>query len=409
MGLDPQGLIGSPSGAEGERARGREDERATTPSVSPSPSHSVSPSRHPPIRAVFLDVGGTLLEMGSPEQAYCDILAQHGHRVSPEQVSGWLEQARLETRRRFPPAPSPDHTISAERELARRQAMVETFLGLVGVTDRFDACRGAIRDSWLGTTVFRVFPEAVSVLAQLKRAGLVLGVVSNWEPRLAQLCANHGLAAHLDFILASEAEGFAKPGPRLFQMALERAGVEPGEALHVGDNLVEDVRAAESLGIRAVLVQRQGQPRAEHSPTVTSLEAVVPLATAAAWIKGRVESGRGEAAGFTALGWVQRQVARRLGFRPYPGTLNLRLVDEQELATWRWLQQQPGVPIEPSPGYCAARCFRVSVEGRYEAAIVLPLVPHYPPDVVEVLAPLSLRQALGLADGTAVTLAVVHL
>lgn len=363
-------------------------------------------TRPPAIRAVFLDIGGTLLEMGDLEAAYRDILHRHDHPATPEQVKAWLAQAREEFRR----APNPigtDFTVSADLAEARRATMARAFLRAAGVAKHLEACVLAMQRSWVGLTVFRLYPDTVPVLAQLKAAGLIVGAVSNWEPRLAELCANHGIAEYFDFILASEAEGHAKPGTRLFALALERAGVDPAEAIHVGDSLREDVDTAESLGIRGVLIERDPEKRTQHSPRIRSLEALLPLATASTWLRGRVESGKGEAAGFTEIDWVRAQVSERLGFVSYPGTLNLRLEEHRDLTAWGWLRQQQGVPIEPSPGFCAARCFRLTVEGKIAGAIILPLVADYPTDVVEVLAPLPLRDALGLCDGLAVTLAVV--
>lgn len=357
-------------------------------------------------KAVFLDVFGTLLGIGDVEAAYADVLHQHGYRASHDQVGTWLTEARLEARQ-VPSGPAADFSISAEREWSRREAMIVAFLRRAGVSRGFDACREAIWDEWVGTRVFRLFPETASVLAQLKAAGFILGTVSNWEPRLAVLCTSLGIARYLDFIVASEAEGHAKPSRRLFELALKRAAVSPAEVLHVGDSLVEDVQAAESLGIRAVLVQRAPNAPASHSPRVHSLQAVLPLAGAAAWLRGRVVSGKGEAGGFTQVPWVREQVASRLGFEAHPGTLNLQLTEAGDLAVWAALRTQPGIPIEPQPGYCAARCYPVSVEGQCTGAIVFPLVSDYAADMVEVLAPVALRAPLELADGARLTLAVL--
>jgi FMN phosphatase YigB (HAD superfamily) len=362
----------------------------------------------PPItRAVFLDVGGTLLTSGDPVPAYLDILRTHGYDVSMDQVREWLGLAREEARH-VPGGPAEDFTISADQERARRAAMVDAFLRHAGVHElHLDSVHSDIWASWVGTGVFGLYGETLSVLAHLKQAGFVLGAVSNWEPRLERLCASHGIADYLDFIIASEAEGFAKPGPRLFEMALERAEVTSEEVIHVGDSPREDVQAAEALGIRGVLLERNGERRFAHSPMIRSLEQVIPLAKARAWLRGCVERGKGEAAGFTNIDWVRAQVAERLGFNLHPGTLNLRLTEARDLASWAWLAAQPGVPIEPSPGFCAARCYPVTVEGQWQGAIILPLVRGYPPDVVEVLAPVALRDALGLAEGAAVTLGVL--
>ncbi len=73
---------------------------------------------------------------------------------------------------------------------------------------------------------------------------------------------------------------------------------------------------------------------------------------------------------------------------------------------WKELRSHPGKTLEPETGYCAARCYPVSVEGRISGAIVLPEAPSYTTDVVELLAPVNLREALKLGDGATVTVAL---
>ena len=361
--------------------------------------------------AIFLDVGGTLLELGDPAQAYRTILGRHGYHVTKDQVRSWVREAQEETG----PVSSgcgsdlcgADFTISASKEEARREDLIAAILRKASVKEHFDSCRKEILDSWLREPVFRLFPETVSTLKQLKESGFLLGAVSNWEPRLPELCENLGIGRYFDFMLISEAQGYAKPGIRLFELALERAATRPEKVIHVGNDAMEDIQPAESLGIRAVLLQRNGSKGKEHSPRIPSLKEVLPLARASAWIRGRVVSGKGEAAGFTGLPWVREQVASGFNFRPFPGTLNLRLERAQDLAMWKELRSQPGQFLEPEKGYCAAKCFPVSVEGQVSGAIVLPAVPSYPSNVVELLAPVNLREALGLGDGGAVTIALV--
>jgi putative hydrolase of the HAD superfamily len=64
----------------------------------------------------------------------------------------------------------------------------------------------------------------------------------------------------VDGVVTSAEVGAAKPEPRVFERALAVAGVAPGEALHVGDKVDNDVQGAEAAGIRAVLLQREGEP-----------------------------------------------------------------------------------------------------------------------------------------------------
>ncbi len=356
-------------------------------------------------RAVFLDVGGTLLKMGDPPTVYREVLARHGYELPLEAVREALVRAR-ELSRDMPSGPLPDHTIVAEREERRREFMVRELLSRLGVRDRFEECQRAVRDSWLGKEMFPQYPEAEAVLSALKRGGYIVGAVSNWESRLEQLIANHGLRRYFDFVLASEREGHVKPGTALFEKALRLAGVAASEAVHVGDSYEHDVWSARSLGITAVLVLREGARPVDHSPTIRSLEQLLPLVESGLWVQGRVFSGMGEAARFTSLPWVIAQVQDRLGFVPYPGTLNIRVSTLSDRTAAEQVRALAGVELVSEPGFCPARCFPAVVDGAGPAAVVVPGVPGYPEDVVEVLAPVCLREVLGLQDGSLVTVAI---
>jgi HAD superfamily hydrolase (TIGR01509 family) len=124
--------------------------------------------------------------------------------------------------------------------------------------------------------------------------------------------------------------------------------------------------------------------------------------------QGRVVTGLGQGAGFTALPWARHQFKAGLGFAPFPGTLNLGLDRPADRLTWALVRGAGGIRIRPTvAGACAARCFPVvvSVPGRagVTSALVLPEVPAYPSEQVEVIAPIGLRDQLGLPDGALVT------
>jgi riboflavin kinase len=126
-------------------------------------------------------------------------------------------------------------------------------------------------------------------------------------------------------------------------------------------------------------------------------------------IAGRVFSDRGEGARFVALGWVRAALQERLGFDPYPGTLNLRLETEEARQAWRaFLAREAGLPLPPgSPGFCRARLFParlLAANGSASGAVLLPEVEGYPGEKIEVVAPVRLKERLGLADGDPVTL-----
>lgn len=124
-------------------------------------------------------------------------------------------------------------------------------------------------------------------------------------------------------------------------------------------------------------------------------------------LTGRVVTGVGQASGFTQLPWVKALFIDRLGVDPYPGTLNIKLEDPGQLASWRRILQQEGIALPPPNGdFCAAKGFKVTVAGSYPGAIILPLVQGYPDDTIEIVAPVHLKLSLGIEDGSMISVKV---
>lgn len=121
-------------------------------------------------------------------------------------------------------------------------------------------------------------------------------------------------------------------------------------------------------------------------------------------LEGEVAPGLGEGSRFTAIDWVVAEFRRKLGFIPWPGTFNLRMRG----TAWEWARAQlrtaAGIVIAPRDGFCAAKCFGVSVAGHLTGAVVFPEMPDYPDDKFEIVAPLPIRETLGLQDGDLVNL-----
>ncbi|WP_209475464.1 TIGR02253 family HAD-type hydrolase [Thermococcus stetteri] len=108
----------------------------------------------------------------------------------------------------------------------------------------------------------QLFPDAVEAIKALKGMGLHVGIITDSD--------NDYITAHLkalgiydlfDSITTSEEAGYFKPHPRPFQLALEKAGVEPDEALYVGDNPKKDCTGAKNVGMTSVLLDPSGEKR----------------------------------------------------------------------------------------------------------------------------------------------------
>lgn len=123
-------------------------------------------------------------------------------------------------------------------------------------------------------------------------------------------------------------------------------------------------------------------------------------------LQGVVTTGLGEGARFLALDWVRDECCRKLGFTPCPGTFNLHMRGLRWARALQRMRSVAGVALTPATGFCAARCFPVRLGGQLAAIGILPEVAGYPPDKFELIAPVNLREALGLVDGDAVSIQV---
>jgi putative hydrolase of the HAD superfamily len=121
--------------------------------------------------------------------------------------------------------------------------------------DEVPAHVDAIRNLF-GPRCFQLFPEVEQVLSRLKRRGLKLAIISNWQRGLDIFCHELRIAPYFEAIISSADVGFDKPDPRIFAETLRRLRVAPEYAVHVGDLVDDDVKGATEAGLRAVLVDR---------------------------------------------------------------------------------------------------------------------------------------------------------
>ncbi len=107
------------------------------------------------------------------------------------------------------------------------------------------------------TANYRLFDDVPPVLERLREAPIVLGVISNFESWLDRLLGELGVRSSFTVCVISGIEGIEKPDPRIFELAMERAGVEPERSVYVGDNPEFDVDPALAVGMVPVLIDRR--------------------------------------------------------------------------------------------------------------------------------------------------------
>lgn len=125
---------------------------------------------------------------------------------------------------------------------------------------------------------FSPFPDAQSALEGLRDREIRIICLSNWDVSLGEVLDRCGLMSLLDDVVSSAQAGSSKPSPDPFLLALELAGCEAEQAIHVGDTLEEDVVGAQGVGVRPLLLDRDSSVSDSELPdglkVISSLEEI---------------------------------------------------------------------------------------------------------------------------------------
>lgn len=231
------------------------------------------------IRVVFFDAADTLFHVnGSVGEIYLRYAAEFGFTQKPDSMAA-IAQA---FRRAFREAPPPVFAAADPVRLKQSERLwwfdiVHNVFYRVGMFERFDEFFDHVFRVFEDHGSWRLFPETMSTLAQLKAQGLELGIISNFDSRLFGVLRGLGIADVFDTVTISSVAQAAKPAPQIFLTALEKHAVDPEEALHVGDSLREDVEGGRKAGLRVALVDRDGREQPGDVPTIKSLAELFPL------------------------------------------------------------------------------------------------------------------------------------
>lgn len=150
-------------------------------------------------------------------------------------------------------------------------------VGMGGEPDRARDCATAMVRAWERHENFSLYEDVLPVFAELRRHALSIGLVSNGQRDLAEFVAHHGL--EVDAIVGSRAHGRIKPHPSIFTAALGALDVAPEDAAMVGDSYEDDIEGARSLGMRAILLDRERRvpEEPERIDTLFALPAALGL------------------------------------------------------------------------------------------------------------------------------------
>ena len=197
----------------------------------------------------MFDVDFTLFRPG-PElgpEGYRRVGERHGLTLDPDRYAD-ARMAAIETLQR-------NHELVHDEEIwiAFKEQIV---LGMGGDPSGARACATDMVREWERHENFSLYEDALPVLAELRRHGIRIGLISNGQRDLGEFTAHHAL--DVDAVVGSKAHGRIKPHASIFVAALQLLGVAPGETVMIGDSYEDDIEGARALGIRAILLDRDG-------------------------------------------------------------------------------------------------------------------------------------------------------
>lgn len=228
------------------------------------------------IKAVFFDAAGTLMRTRARVgETYARIAAQHGKSVSPADLADRFRVC-------FAAAPRLAFPGMAEESICRlerhwwKDLVSEVFRPWAPFAN-FEAYFAELFEYFASHDAWVLYPEALDTLLELKRRGLILDVISNFDSRLIGILGGLGVRPFFDQVFLSSRVGYAKPDAQIFHAALRQHGLTPPEALHVGDNEVCDLQGADQAGLRGVLIDRDHGVNVVGSQRIDNLRSILSL------------------------------------------------------------------------------------------------------------------------------------
>ncbi len=227
------------------------------------------------ISAVVFDVGNTLHHI---DHAYiAATIEQHGVPATEHQVAVAEYRAKAAVDEHF-------RASTGGVDAGRHVAYFETLLATLDVPENmFASITGALQAENQRRSLWRVMrPDTPDVLAELRRRGFTLAVVSNADGRVPTDLAAGGIAKHFTTIVDSHLVGVEKPDARIFQIALGACATPASHAIYIGDIYEIDILGARNAGMTGVLLDPLGRYAPVDCLRITTLSRLLELLPGAA-------------------------------------------------------------------------------------------------------------------------------
>ena len=214
--------------------------------------------------------------------------------------------------------------------------------------------------------------------------------------KLAEMGA-HRRTAKISTEYLAEKLGNSQQTASRYLIELERKGWIKRNITH--DGCLIKIDSAGTAELQKLLSNLRFLMEAAYPPTVT--------------LEGTVFTGLGEGAYYIGKEHYRKQFIEKLGFEPYPGTLNLKLSGDYDIKARTELEAYPAIEVEGFKNedrtFGLVKCYPVLIDNKVKGALITALRSHYDVSVLEIIAPVCLRKQLNLKDGNKVKVEVMIL
>ncbi len=225
------------------------------------------------IKAIFFDWFNTLAYYEPPrEKLHSQALREFSIELSPEEILPGLLAADSYFFEENANSPVEKREPGERAEIYMRYYnMMLTRAGVQADQELLVKIMKRVEQLFKGAT-FALFDDVLATIKTLKERKLILGLLTNATKDMISMRRKLGLEPYLDFVVTSDEVGADKPSPSIFQAALQRAGVEASEAIHIGDQYKIDIVGARGVGINPILIDRYDlYPEVKDCPRIRSL------------------------------------------------------------------------------------------------------------------------------------------
>jgi len=227
----------------------------------------------------MFDVGETLVH---PAPSFPELFATIVREAGYERDADAVVEASVAVRHRFSEASRDGDlwTLTPDSSRAFWLGVYERMLESLDLPTA-DGLRERLYAGFTDLANYELFDDVPDALEDLTATGLILGIVSNFEAWLDDLLGRLGVRELFPVRVISGLEGLEKPDPRIYGLALERAGVPAGDTAFVGDNPEFDIAPPAALGMFPVLIDRRVRHPDHPGARITDLRELAALLEAA--------------------------------------------------------------------------------------------------------------------------------